>query len=199
MAKKVIRLTEEELTAFVKDCAKNALNEIGYRGAALAHGANYNAQQDYNTNRNQNARIKMKNAEGLTIPALTQAIKSNFPSLVLEFVEHNDKTNRSYPVDFTFNSVKYIDKERIVLEGYLDMPTSIPSGNGTIEYQFNTQTFYRVSYSDRTTRSRRIHTMISHNIDVANDFLSFVTNYLYSTEDFEHSVDVNGPSQSKAR
>lgn len=138
----------------------------------------------------------MEQAEGVAISALTQAIKSNFPNLVLEFVEHNDKTNRSYPVDLTFNNVKYIDKERVVFEGYLDMPTSIPSGNGTVEYQFNTQAFYRVSYSDKTTRCRRIHSLISHNIDTINNLLSFITNYLCSTEYFEHYVDVSGSSQS---
>ena len=131
----------------------------------------------------------MKKAEGLSFPALTQAIKSNFPNLVLEFVEHNDKTNRSYPVDLTFNNVKYIDKERLVLEGYLDMPSSIPSGNGTIEYQFNAQTFSRVSYSDKTTRSRKIHDLISHNVEKKDKLLAFITNYLYSTEDCENNVN----------
>lgn len=199
MPKRIIRLNEEQFNSLVSESVKQALQELTYRQAALAHGANYNAQQDYIANRNQNARIKMKNAEGLSIPALTQAIKSNFPNLMLEFVEHNDKTNRSYPVDFTFNEVKYIDKERFVLEGYLDMPSSIPSGNGTIEYQFNTQTFYRVSYSDKTTRSRKIHGLVSHNIETANKLLAFITNYLYSTEDYENNVNVNGSTLSKKR
>lgn len=199
MTKRILRLNEERFKSLVTDSVKQALQEITYRQAALAHGANYNAQQDYNANRNQNARIKMKNSESLTIPALTQAIKSNFPNLTLEFVEHNNDTNRSYPVDFTFNDVKYIDKARVVLAGYLDMPTSIPSGNGTIEYQFNTQTFYRVSYSDRTTRSRRIHGLTSHNVETTNKLLAFITNYLYSTEDYENNVNVNGSTPSKPR
>lgn len=45
--------------------------------------------------------------------------------MVLEFVENNDKIKRLYPVDFTFNSVKYIVRERFVIEGYLDMLTLI--------------------------------------------------------------------------
>lgn len=134
----------------------------------------------------------MKNAEGLRLEVLTQAIKTNFPNLVLEFVEHNDKTNRSYPVDLTYDKVKYIDKERFVLEGYLDMPSSIPSGNGTIEYQFNEKTFYRVSYSDKTKRSRRIHGLIPHNVETVNKLLASIIKYLYSTEDYENNVDVNG-------
>ena len=79
------------------------------------------------------------------------------------------------------------------------MPASIPSGNGTIEYQFNTQTFYRVSYSDKTTRSRKIHGLTSHNVDVVNKLLTLITNYLYSIEDYENNVNANGSTTSKNR
>ena len=56
---------------------------------------------------NQNARTKM------------DAIHDNFPNLNLEFVEHNSKTNQSYPVDLHYTDVKYIDDERLVLHGQL--------------------------------------------------------------------------------
>ena len=53
--KQIIRLTESDIHNIVKE----VINEIGYRGAALTHGANYNAQQDYMNSRNPNARTKM--------------------------------------------------------------------------------------------------------------------------------------------
>lgn len=158
---------------------------------------NIYAQKDYEMNQNRNAKSKMKQSENITLIALTHAIKVNLPNLILEFVEHNNATNRSYPVDMTFDTIKFIDKERVVFKGYLDMPSSIPSGVGTIEYNFSTGQFYRVSYSDKTTRSRRLHSLIVHNKDVVNDLLTFISNYLYSTEDNEHTVDVNGPTPSK--
>ena len=38
----------------------------GYRGAALTHGANYNAQEDYMNNKNDAARLKMGQSENVT-------------------------------------------------------------------------------------------------------------------------------------
>ena len=54
---------------------------------------------------------------------------------------------------------------------------SKPFGVGTIECNFNTQEFYRVSYSDKTTRSRRLHTLIVHNKEEINNLLTFISNY----------------------
>ena len=132
----------------------------------------------------------------ITLEALSLSIRDNFPNLILEFVEKNQDTNRAYPVDLYFTEVKYINKERCILKGQLDV-ASKPFGVGTIEYNFNTQEFYRVSYSDKTTRSRRLHTLIIHNEDVAKQLLTFISNYLYSTEDYENDVNVNGPTPSK--
>lgn len=129
---------------------------------------------------------------------LTLAIKDNFPDIVLEFIEDNEKTRLSYPVDLNFESVKYIDNDRVVFYGDLTVSLN-PFGKGTIEYQFNTQEFYRVSYSDITTRSRKLHKLIPDNREEINMLMSFITKYLYSTEDFEHNIDINGPTPSKHR
>lgn len=118
-------------------------------------------------------------SENLTLKALSLALHDNFPNLNLEFVEHNEKTNQSYPVDLRFIDVKYMDNERIVLHGNLIVSLR-PFGVGSIEYNFNTQDFYRVSYSDKTTRSRILHTLIPHNEGIINNMLAFVSNYLYS-------------------
>ena len=194
----IIRLNEDIFRRIISESVKGVLSEIGYRGAALAHGANYNAQQDYFQNRNVNSRSKMDKSEITRLKALSLAINDNFPNLILEFVEKNKSTNMAYSVNLHFNEVKYIDKERFVLKGYLDV-ASKQYGIGTIEYNFNTQEFYRVSYSDKTTRSRRLHTLITHNQNVINDLLTFISNYQYSTEDYEdyeNNININGTTPS---
>ena len=138
----------------------------------------------------------MGSSKNLTLKALSLAISDNFSNLTLEFVEHNEKTKQSYPVDLKFTDVKYIDNERIVLHGQLVV--SLESfGISAIEYNFNTQSFYRVSYSDKTTRSRKLHTLIPHNQETINAVLAFVSNYLYSREDYENNVNINGSTPSK--
>lgn len=121
----------------------------------------------------------MNNSENITTEALSLAVNDKFPCLNLEFVEHNDKTNQSYPVDMNFKNIKYIDHDRIVLYGYLIFSLK-PFGMGAIEYHFKTQNFYRVSYSDKTTHSRIIHTLLPHNDDVIKSFLSFILNNFYA-------------------
>lgn len=192
----IIRLNEDIFRRIISESVKGVLNEIGYRGAALTHAANYNAKIDYRQNSNVNARSKMAKSETITLDAISLAIRDNFPNLVLEFVEENNATNRAYPVDLYFAQVKYIDKDRCVLLGKLDVAEK-PFGAGTIEYNFNTQEFYRVSYSDKTTRSRRLHSLIVHNKEVVNELLTFISDYLYSTEDYENDVNANGPTPSK--
>lgn len=117
----------------------------------------------------------MANSEIISLKALSLAINDNFPNLLLEFVEKNKATNRAYSVDLHFTEVKYIDTERCVLKGELDV-ASQPFGIGTIEYNFNTQECYRVSYSDKTTRSRKLylHTLIIHNKEEMNNLLTFI-------------------------
>jgi endo-alpha-1,4-polygalactosaminidase (GH114 family) len=96
MGKKIVKLTEEKFKEIVTESVNKVLNEIGYRGAALAHGANYNAQQDYFQNNNVNSRNKMAKSEIISLKALSLAINDNFPNFLLEFVEKNKATNRAY-------------------------------------------------------------------------------------------------------
>ena len=111
-----------------------------------------------------------------------KGVTKNFPNFILEFVEHNQNTNQSYGVDLSVIAIKFIDKARCVVEGQLTIANK-PFGVGTVEYQFNTGSFYRVSYADKTTRSRKLHTLELHNIDKGQEFLAFISNYLYAEED----------------
>ena len=123
----------------------------------------------------------MENTETIRLDVLSSAINDSFPNLILEFVEKNQATNRAYPVDLHFAEVKYINKERCILKGKLNVANK-PFGVGTIEYNFNTQEFYRVSYSAKTTKSRRLHTLIAHNKEIINNLLNFIDNYHFSHE-----------------
>ena len=67
--KQIVRINEAELKTIIKESVSTILNEIGYRGAALTHGANYNAQQDYYQNMNVNARSKMDKSEIIRFPS----------------------------------------------------------------------------------------------------------------------------------
>lgn len=194
MAKKILKLTEEESKSIVAEEVSSLLKEN--RGAALVQGANCNAETDYLSSHNSNARTKMDRAEEITLPALNKAVNDNFLNLVLEFVEQNQYTRRAYGVDLRNVSVKYIDNTRCVLQGQLTVANK-PFGLGTIEYQFSSGVFYRVLYSDKTARSRKLHTLILHNKTEGKQLFSFLSQYLYAQEDYENDVNVNGASPSK--
>ncbi|MCF0180605.1 MAG: hypothetical protein HUJ97_10240 [Bacteroidales bacterium] len=125
---------------------------------------------------NENSACQLFKCEFPVSQSLTQLILERFSNFVLEFVEHNDKTNRSYPIDFTFSEVKYSDKERVVLSGQLIVSFN-PIGVGTIEYNFKTQEYNRVSYSEKTTRSRKIHSLMVHNTELSNNVLDLVSRF----------------------
>ena len=87
----------------------------------------------------------------------------------------------AYSVNLHFKGIKYLDKNRCVFNGFLNV-ASKQYGIGTIEYSFNTQEFFRVSYSAKTTKSRRLHTLIAHNKEIINNLLNFIDNYHFSHE-----------------
>lgn len=129
---------------------------------------------------------------------MSTAVHDNFPNLTLEFIENNESTRRSYPVDFHFKEVKFIDNTRAVLYGELTVSLK-PFGVGAVEYNFNTQAFYRVYYSDKTTRSRKFNTklhLIPYNKEQINRLLTFISNDLYSEVDYENQVNINGPTMN---
>ncbi|MGM9745803.1 MAG: hypothetical protein ACI30H_02440 [Paludibacteraceae bacterium] len=172
---------------------------MDYRTAALVYGANYNALIDYRQKRNPNAKTKMNKSATLADDALSHAIRSNFPNLVLEFVERNNETGRAYPVDLKFQSSRFINTERVIFKGELMIALQKYS-IGTIEYNFNTQEFYRVSYSDKTGTSRKINrslSLIIHNTKEIKELLTFLSNYWYAVEDYENMVDTQGHTPSK--
>ena len=95
---------------------------------------------------------------------------NKYSNLVLEFVEHNNKTNQSYSVDLQYTKIKYMDKERVVFQGNI-IVSFIDLGAGYIEYDFITNEFHRVSFSEKTYHCRRIFSLIPHNLEQINDVI----------------------------
>jgi hypothetical protein len=191
MAKKVIHLTEEDLNNVVKESVKSALNELGYRGAALVYGANYNARtQKRNGMKVSKNLSKEKKSDSILLPSLNQVIKDNFQNLNLQFSQI--RMQMEAPVYFRFEEIKYIDKARFVLKGELKRGNE-DEHNGYIEYNFRHQTFYEVKFYG-SGNIRRIYPMeienqIPDNYELYKEFLKFITNYLYSQEDYKTEVD----------
>ena len=101
-------------------------------------------------------------------------------NLLFEFVEHNNKTNQSYPIDLQYAKIKYMDKNRVVFHGNL-IVSFIDFGTGYIEYDFINHEFYRVSFSDKTYRSRRLFSLIPHNLERINDVIDHLQKYKEET------------------
>lgn len=196
MGKKVIKLTESEFKELVTESVKGVLSEIGYRGAALPHGANYNAMKSKSQNKDTNAVSKMNAANQVRLKAITQSIHDNFPSLNLHFIER-DKANQYYSVEFSFLEMRTFEDDRFVMKGNLSISGEEPK-QGYVEFNYQQQAFYRVNFYGKGT-VRRIYLLMMDNDyeDVFQSFLSFVSNIGYSEKDNEYEVDTNGPTMSK--
>lgn len=128
----------------LSELSDDSLNEMDYRCAALAHGANYNAIIDYLQNHNISAKRKADLSNNKRLEAISLAIHDNLPNLKLEFIE-NDKANQHYTVIFDYQSVRLIDDTRFILLGETSV-SGKKSEKGFIEFNFSTQSFYRVKF-----------------------------------------------------
>ena len=93
--------------------------------------------------------------------------------MVLEFVEENNATNRAYPVDLHFNEIIHLDNEKCVFKGKTVI-AGRASGLSTIEYDFNVQEFYRVTFSNKTKRCRRINKLVVHSERVVKELITLI-------------------------
>lgn len=195
MNKKIVQLGEKEFKQIAKESVKSVLTEIGYRTATLPHGANYNAMKNKEAGGDPNAVSKMNAADPLRLMSLNSAIHSNLPNLRLDFIERNS-ANQFYSVVLNFNEIRYIDRVYFVMFGSMSIAGREPE-MGYIEFNFRTRMFYRVRlYASGTVRRIYPQSMNKDYMSVFKNFLSFVTNFLYSDGDCENSVDTNGPTTS---
>ena len=193
MNKKIEHLGEKEFKELIKESVGSVLTEIGYRTAASPHDANYNAGRSQETGGASNAVNKMNVADSLRLKSLNSAIHSSSPNLELNFIER-DKANQFYSVVLLFNEIKYVDRDRFVMSGQLSICGRKPE-NGYIEFNFKTQMFYRVRFYTSGTVRRIFPLRMDNNYtSVFKNFLLYVTNFLYSEEDYENRVNTNRPT-----
>ena len=114
------------------------------------------------------------------LETLSVEIHNKISNLLFEFVEHNNKTNQSYPIDLQYAKIKYMDKNRVVFHGNL-IVSFIDFGTGYIEYDFINHEFYRVSFSDKIYCSRRLFSLIPHNLEQINDVIDHLQKYKEET------------------
>ncbi|MCF0117567.1 MAG: hypothetical protein HUJ61_05930 [Bacilli bacterium] len=196
MEKKIIKLSETEFREMISESVKYVLDEIGYRSAALPHGANYNAAKSKIQNRDKNAISKMDASNQKRMEAITLSIHDNFPHLELNFIER-DKANQYYSVVFLFNQMMTLNDERFVMKGDINI-SGHGNQQGYIEFNFQKQSFYRVHFYGNGG-IRRIYSLMLDNdyIDTFKAILSFITNICYSEKDYENNIDINGATLSK--
>lgn len=176
----------------------DSINEMDYKIAALAHGANYNAIIDYLQNHNISAKRKADLSNNKRLEAISLAIHDNLPNLKLEFIE-NDKANQHYTVVFNYESVKLIDDTRFVLFGKTTV-SSNKTENGYIEFNFSAQSFYRVKFFANSS-IRRMYKLIIDPLckDKFVNLLVFISKFLYAEEDYTKTINDNGSTPSKKR
>ena len=83
------------------------------------------------------------------------------------------------------------------MKGDLSISGNSPK-TGYVEFNWNEQKFYRVSFYGGGSVRRLFPLMIDN--DYRSAFISLLkhmTNYWYSEKDNEHNVDLNGPTKSK--
>ena len=184
----------EERAKQISEIVINKLVEIGYRSASLTQGANYNARQQYNNDVSiEKNRQKIDRSRDLTLSALNNAIKNNFSILDFHFIA--EKMGLSFTISFNFKEIKFIDKNRVVMGGIFNRKSSNETYKGSVEYSFNNGSFYQVNFYGQGS-VRRLFPMT---LDIkspeykktAYDFLTFISNYLYSVEDYQTNVNKN--------
>lgn len=110
-----------------------------------------------------------------SLEELSVLVVYNVPAYRLEFFEDDEKALLSYPIDFRFFKVFFLNKERVVLEGtHIQFRSDDVIGTVKIEYDLRTQKFYRVSFSERTFKIRRICNITPLNKNEIMELLSFI-------------------------
>ena len=110
-----------------------------------------------------------------SLEELSVLVVYNVPAYRLEFFEDNEKALLSYPIDFRFFKVLFLNKERVVLEGaHIQFRNDDVIGTVRIEYDLRTQKFYKVSFSERTLKIRRICNITPLNKKEIMELFSFI-------------------------
>ena len=112
-------------------------------------------------------------------------------NLEFHFICAKTETSR-FPITFYFKEIKNINNNRVVIGGAFQREGE-KSFNGSVEYSFKKGTFYQVNFYGNGS-VRRLFPMTLDIKDTeykktAYGFLNFVSNYLYSVEDYQTNVN----------
>jgi hypothetical protein len=173
---------DAEHAKIVSETVIQRINEIGYRGFSLFCEAMTVQRISLTIDSNSN---KMINSENRILSALNKAITDTFQNLEFHFI--CEKAGAHFPISFFFKQIKYIDAKRVVAGGIRYREINNETYDSSIEYNFNTSTFYEVKFygagNIRRVYPLQLDTKKAEYKEMSNKFLSFVSNYLCSLED----------------
>lgn len=203
--KQIIHLTESDINRIVKDI----ITEIGYRVATLPAGANMKATKDINIGIMYNGKNKKSNMEKadksaqLNYAAISKSVKDNVGNFTLFFTKPEKEGYLTSIVRFHFNEIIYLSDDCFIMQGITEMSKHpIPSSKYTpkpvyvqIQYDFKSSHFTEVVYcANGTIRRKETLQLITaedigaKNKTIADSLVLFMTNCLYSIEDYQSSL-----------
>lgn len=207
--KKSICITENRLREIISESIKNTLNEIGYRGATLAAGANMRANAElsngklYYGKRRRSNITKMDKSAKINYPAITKSVEDTLGYVSLLFKRQEEEGYLNSIVRFLFNEVIFLSNDCFIVQGITEMSKHpIPSSKYTpkpiyvqVEYDFRDGQFYEVVYCANGT-IRKLHSLTlidaedvgEENKQNAEALIQHMTLCLYSIEDYKSGI-----------
>ena len=181
----------EERANLISETLIRRLDEMGPKTTALAQGAGFNADNQFNNNdkyteKNYN---KMDRAREKTLSSMNHAINTNFPNLTLYFRWYNSGRN-AIVSRFEFNKVINIDGDRMVMSGIFHQKTEPQQEKGSIEYNFSSQHFYKVNNRGKSRTTPKIEVLVYPPADVTivKRFVDYMTKYYNAVERYRNDV-----------
>ena len=202
--KRTVTLTESDIHNIVRQ----VINEIGYRGATLAVGANMKANKELangimNDKTRRTNMKKLDDSAKLMYNAISKSVIDNVGVFTLYFRKPEKEGFLTSLVTFTFNEIIYLDKSGFIMQGPTEMSKHpVPSSKYRhkplyvlIEYKFQSQEFREVVYCANGTirRKEMLYIIDAGEIGAANKakadkLVLHMSNCAYSIEDYQSNL-----------
>lgn len=187
-------VTEQRLNQIVRE----VIREMDEPFFGFLHGANYNARMSKKQNNDVNAKIKEDNSHTARLPIGTRIIKDQCDNLEFTFEEVDNGNREGYSVVFTFDELLYLNDKKLVMGGTAIICDGTPS-KIAIGYCFETQQFYRATYSNKGNIKRTYILDPDYTQTPKKNFdrlLEVVSNMQNEERKAEQIVNANGATQS---
>ena len=178
----------EERANLISETVIKRLYEMGPETTALAQGSNFNANNQFNKDKNTEKNWdKVQRANDVLISSMNHAINTNFRNLVLYF-QSEDSGRRAIYETFEFGKVIKIDGDRMVMSGVFN--TGNKSSKGSLSYNFKTTEFYKINnYSGKPkTPNIKIVRKPPANAEIVDKFMGYMTEYYNAVERYRNDV-----------